>query len=277
MSNKISAGKIELIPFLSWCHNQDIYFANDHATLTLDNLLNALCKRLGTTTPRTDSLVLPVDVFNSTKFKGYRRDCESNEVLITIEFIDDVWMVTESNLPAHDYEFFQPYEVQERKKRIDLDLSEEFIYTLVNIDDQYFMFKGVNIYKDETGYFTTCHQLDHKDLETVATLLNIPMGKTVIEIFNTIINVLCILGSTYNDKLIEFVSKHINKLNDSELAKKVQLHYVGNYRFIGKAHVNYTQLPFNLDYIVSTPMTSDSPIEFIDIKRNISYRIAPDI
>lgn len=277
MSNKIPTGKIELIPFLSWCHNQDIYFANDHATLTLDNLLNALCKRLGTTTPRTDSLVLPIDVFNSTKFKGYHRDSESNDALITIEFIDDAWMVTESNLPAQDYEFFQPYEVQERKKRIDLDLTEEFIYALDNIDDQYFMFKGVNIYKDETGYFTTCHQLDYEDLETITTLLKIPMGKTTIEIFNTIINVLCILGITYNDKLIEFVSKHINKLNDSELAKKVQLHYVSNYRFIGKAHVNYTQLPFNLDYIVSTPMTSDSPIEFIDIKRNISYRIAAEI
>lgn len=277
MSNKIPTGKIELIPFLSWCYNQDIYFANDHSTLTLENLLNALCKRLGTTTPRTDSLVLPADVFNSTKFKGYHRDSESSDALITIEFIDDVWMVTESNLPSQDYEFFQPYEVQERKKRIDLDLSEEFIYALDNIDDQYFMFKGVNIYKDETGYFTTCHQLDYEDLETITTLLKIPMGKTTIEIFNTIINVLRILGITYNDKLIEFVSKHINKLNDSELAKKVQLHYVSNYRFIGKAHVNYTQLPFNLDYIVSTPMTSDSPIEFIDIKRNISYRIAAEI
>ncbi len=289
--NKFNAGgAIRLLNFLSWVQNSDYRIVTKKISgqgyQYLQQILNRMQKRLGTTQVGMDNVVLPSDLDGSMTIDIYadKIDAEAKPI-IELEFNSNSqqWTIKKYSLNIFkDIEFFNPYETSIREKIKRITLTEELIEKCENIDDQYWIFEGINIYKDDRGYFTTCFQLDGKQTDSIATLLGLEIESNILSIredvkdeFNLIINLGHDLGATYNDVLYKFINENITKLNDTNMVKKVRHNFISDYQFLGDDYIDFVQLPFNLNYIVSMPSDEDKPIIFVNISTGMSFRVCP--
>lgn len=285
--DNLSSKTLPLINFLNWANASNYrVLVNDtrlSEEVTLFNLYRQLQARLGRE-PTTDEPILPRDVHGSTTlylFDGATDDYKNPLLKLVYSSADECWVIVENQLSEFKgIEYFWPYQIHARHRRLALELSDDFINRCNNIDEQYLVYHGINIYKDAEGYFTTGQQLDHKPLDRLAELFNVPTMDTKdkpINWFEMLIEVLRHSGMIYSDEIVKMMSQHITTLRSTKMVKIFDHHYVAKHRFMGPAKVPFIQLPFMLNIIVSSQNTTDSPIEIIDLNTNVSYRIAPEL
>lgn len=271
---------VSLIHVLGWLLWREIRLETIFCSrdINLKDIQSAMDIRLGRQTKPSD-MPLPVDIGNVDTINGFVFANRTKTPDIVIKFNEDGWYVTSCDLDDRGLEFFEPYSLTPRNTRIDLDMKDEFVDEFCdNIDDQYYVYKDINIYKDDMGYFTTCHQIDTKDINVIAEFLGFSKtDDSLIGVFNNIIRVLEFLGMTYNTKLVAFISEHLTKLIQSQLVNQVSLNYVADHRLLGGAKLDFVQLPFNPDYIVSCPAPDKTVIEFINIRTQYSCRVVSEI
>lgn len=277
---------LPIINLLSWAKHLDLNFNSDlnGKMYRPDNLFHQIVdnleKRLNTgyqyIDPNID--VLPEDMDGITSFSLEKDGVK----YVNYKFSEESgYWCCKDEFNLTDIEFFLPYSYVERPSKI--KISEEIIKESENIDDQFYRYKGINIYKDDESYFTTPNQLDNQTAESILSLFGIKDAETRFSIkdiknydfkyvFTEIVNVLFTIGFIKSNEFFDLLEEKITGLNKLNITKDIYLDYVADKKILYRESAKFLQLPFNPRYLLSTSNDSNV-IKIIDTIEHRSCRI----
>ena len=270
---------VPLNRFFDWCFDHNVLLASGHSPRVTNPLtLNELRTYFKFALDSADELWIPSE--NYTTIQGYLEKGNTHQHVITLEYSEDKgWVFSQCDIELTDIDFYTIWPFLTRPTRIALDLTEERLCdsAYVNVDDQYWTFDQINIYKDAEGFFTTTTQLDDKDIGSVSILLNC-YHYPLLNIVPNHLQVARLLGVLSHTKFMynqnEFNRTHalLKTYVDTGLAK--MFNFSAHPALTNSKNISgkFTQLPNFPDYIFKVG-TDKEAIDIINIKAQTFYRL----
>lgn len=270
---------VPFIRLLDWCKDNRIRLCRFDGTSENDEItLENMARYFPLHYELSEYLPCPDEGY--TKLQGLVETGSDFKRVFTLEFEkDEGWFFTQLDISTADLNYYVAVKGPQRPRRIDLNLSDEFLYSkdVDNVDDQYWVFNKMNIYKDDIGYFTAPAQLDDKDIGNISLLLGcyrhqLSPQEHVYHQFQTLINVLELTGFLYNENLFKHCRHLIENYVNTGFAKVFNISNL-NTGADGKHSVHkYVQLPNFPDHIVRIGGEKEV-LDIINVRYRNTYRL----
>lgn len=265
--------------FFDWCSDHNVILTSGpHPRVTNPITLSELRIYFKFALDSADALWIPSEHYKL--IQGYLDLGNKQQQVITLEYIDGKgWLFSQCDIDLGDIEFYSIWPSVTRPTRIPLDLTEQRLLdsAYVNVDDQYWMFDQINIYKDGAGFFTTATQLDDKDIGSISILLDCyhyPLTH-IAPNHTQLARLLGVLSHTkfmYNLNEFNLTHSLLKTYVETGLAKI--FNFSENPALSNSKNISgkFTQLPNFPDYIFKVG-TDKEAIDIINIKAQTFYRL----
>lgn len=190
------------------------------------------------------------------------------------------WIIVEC-LPsfATNREFYTAMKLKGMPEKIRLDISDDKTHELFDVDGVYSQYHGINVYKDEKGYYTTSNQLQDKSLENIyrffrlTKILDIDLEPMIrknqfVEVAKLILEV---IGIFYSKELFDLVHRSMSELNATGLVVSYNTSFTNGLLYL-KTKRKFTIVPVlgNMAVCIGNNTT---PIIFRNLDSDISYNL----
>lgn len=190
------------------------------------------------------------------------------------------WIIVDCLLNfATNREFYTAMSLKGAPEKIRLNIPEEKTYELFDVDGIYHMYAGINVYKDDVGFYTTSSQLQDKPLESIYKFFHltklvkrdlVDMGKNgkFVEMAKLILNV---VGVFYNKELFAHVLNKMVSFNGTGLSVSYETSFTNGLLYVG-THRKFTIVPI-LGNVAVCASDDTTPITFTDLDTGVSYNL----
>ena len=190
------------------------------------------------------------------------------------------WIIVDCLLNfATNREFYTAMRLKGMPEKIRLDISDDKTYELFDVDGIYHMYAGINVYKDNVGFYTTSSQLQDKPLESIYKFFHFTklvkgnldnMGKNgkFVEMAKLILNV---VGIFYNKELFAHVLNSMVRFNGTGLSVSYETSFTNGLLYVG-THRKFTIVPI-LGNVAVCASNDTTPITFTDLDTGVSYNL----
>ena len=180
---------------------------------------------------------------------------------------------------AINREYYAPMRLKGFPDKIRFNIPEEKTYELFDVDGIYHMYAGINVYKDDVGFYTTSSQLQDKPLESIYKFFHltklvkrdlVDMGKNgkFVEMAKLILNV---VGVFYNKELFAHVLNSMVRFNGAGLSVSYETSFTNGLLHVG-THRKFTIVPI-LGNVAVCASNDTTPITFTDLDTGVSYNL----
>lgn len=190
------------------------------------------------------------------------------------------WIIVDC-LPnfATNREFYTAMKLKGMPEKIRLDISDDKTHELFDVDGIYYIYAGINVYKDDIGFYTTSSQLQNKPLESIYKFFKLTklverdladMGKNgkFVEMAKLILNV---VGIFYNKELFKYVFDNMTSFNETGLSVSYKTSFTNGLLYL-KTHRKFTIVPV-LGNVAVCVSSNTTPITFTDLDTEVSYNL----
>lgn len=190
------------------------------------------------------------------------------------------WIIVDC-LPnfATNREFYTAMKLKGMPEKIRLDISDDKTHELFDVDGVYSQYNGINVYRDEKGYYTTSNQLQDKSLENIhrffrlTKILDVDLEPMIrknqfVEVAKLILEV---IGIFYSKELFDLVHRSMSELNATGLVVSYNTSFTNGLLYL-KTKRKFTIVPVlgNMAVCIGNNTT---PISFRNLDTGLSYNL----
>lgn len=221
--------KLPFMRFMDWCNDNSILLYRKDGEGIAEPITEQIVRMNFKYSLDNPEAMIPSESYK--QIGGFVDRGIGLEHVIELSYVEEEgWLFTKCDVRLTDSEYYCFWGPTICPNRVPLTIDDNWLLdsSVEHVDQQYWVFEKINIYKDNHGYFTTTNQLNNKDIGAIRTLLrcrNHPLKEThrAHYIFRTLIDVLENVHILYSEELFRICREILNTFVATGMAKVFNL------------------------------------------------------